>query len=234
MVNGIAVDVTRKRIKNLNLRVCPPHGEVRVTIPVALRDEAVHSLIIDRFDWIKRQKEKFKDYVPAAPQEMVSGEIHYFRGVPCTLNIIYSRGVGCVVLCDDSVTEKRTLNMYVREQSTKSYRKKILQAWYKEQMLVVVPPLLEKWQAVLDVQVSDWGVKKMKSKWGSCHTRRKNIWLNLDLIKTVPVCLEYVVLHELVHLLEPSHNQRFKSLMDTYMPDWRLYKVELNKTTPSR
>jgi len=234
IVNGLSVDVTRKRVRNLHLRVCPPRGEVRVTIPFALRDEAVHSLITSRFDWIQRQQEKFKDYMPVAPQEMVSGESHYFCGLPHLLNVIYVRGAGCVVLSENSMAETPALNMYVREKSTKSYRKKILQAWYKEQMLTVVPPLLEKWQTVLGVQVSDWGVKKMKSKWGSCHTRRKNIWLNLDLIKTTPACLEYVVVHELVHLLEPSHNKRFKSLMDIYLPDWRLHKAELNKTIPSR
>lgn len=233
-VNGIAVDVTRKRVRNLHLRVCPPHGEVRVTIPFALRDEAVHSLVIDRFQWIQRQQEKCKDYVPAAPQEMVSGESHYFCGLSYVLNVIHVRGAGCVVLSENSMAEKRVLNMYVREKSTTSYRKKLLQAWYKEQMLIVVPPLLEKWQTVLGVQASDWGVKKMKSKWGSCHTRRKNIWLNLELIRAAPACLEYVVVHELVHLLEPSHNKRFKLLMDTYLPDWRLQKAELNKTIPGR
>ncbi len=234
IVNGLSVDVTRKRIKNLHLRVCPPHGEVRVTIPLALSDDAIHSLIMSRFDWIQRQQEKFKDYAPAAPQEMVSGESHYFCGLPYILKVIHARGAGSLVLCDSPVIEARTLNMYVREKSTKAYRKKILQAWYKEQMLSAVPPLLEKWQTILEVRTSDWGVKKMKSKWGSCHTRRKNIWLNLDLIKTAPACLEYVVLHELVHLLEPSHNKRFKSLMDVYMPDWRSRKTELNKTIPGQ
>ena len=234
MINGLAVDVTRKRIKNLHLRVCPPHGEVRVTIPLALRDDAVHSLIISRFDWIKRQQEKFKDYVPHAPQEMISGEHHYFLGKAHVLNVIPSRGVGRVVLRDSGFIDGPVLDMYARERSTKLYRKKILQLWYKEQLLMLIPPLLLHWQNELGVQASDWGIKKMKSRWGSCHTRRKNIWLNLDLIKTAPVCLEYVLVHELVHLLEPSHNKRFKALMDRFMPDWRLHKAELNKTTPGR
>jgi predicted metal-dependent hydrolase len=234
IVNGLAVDVTRKRIKNCHLRVCPPHGAVRITIPVYVRDEEVHSLIVNRFDWIKRQQEKFRDYVVPSPMEMVSGEVHYFLGKAHTLNVIHNRGVGCVVLRRSGGSDELFLDLYAKENSSCSYRKKILQAWYKEQLLAIVPPLLDKWQHALGVQASDWGVKKMKSKWGSCHTRRKNIWLNLDLIKTLPECVEYVVLHELVHLLEPSHNKRFKSLMDTFMPDWRLHKAELNKTTPGR
>jgi len=234
MVNGLLVDVTRKRVKNLHLRVCPPHGEVRVTIPLALRDDAVHTLIISRFDWIKRQQDKFRDYVPLSPMEMVSGEVHYFRGVAHTLNVIPNRGVGCIVLRTSNTADAPMLDLYARSSSTRMYRKKVLLGWYREQMLGAVPPLLDKWQITMGVQASEWGVKKMKSKWGSCHTRRKNIWLNLDLIKTAPDCLEYVVVHELVHLLEPSHNKRFKSLMDRFLPNWRLHKAELNKTVPGR
>jgi predicted metal-dependent hydrolase len=233
-INGLQVDVTRKRIKNLHLRVCPPHGEVRVTIPLFIRDAAVHSLVTSRFEWIKRQQLKFRDYVPPPPMEMVSGEVHYFSGKPHLLNVIPTRGAGRVGLRHSGTDEGPVLDLYSRESSSSSYRKKILQAWYREQLFIIVPPLLEKWQKTLGVQVTDWGVKKMKSKWGSCHTRRKHIWLNLDLMKTAPECLEYVVLHELVHLLEPSHNKRFKSFMDNFMPDWRLHKAELNKTTPCK
>jgi len=229
-VNGLTISITRKRIKNCHLRVCPPHGEVRVTIPLALQDAALHSLIASRLDWIKRQQEKFKNYIVPSSQEMVSGESHYFLGQACVLNIIPGRGVGRVVLRNQNSADSAVLEMHVRESTTKIYRQKLLQSWYREQMLVIVPPLLERWQKELGVQASDWGVKKMKSKWGSCHTRRKNIWLNLELMKAEPRCLEYVLVHELVHLLEPSHNKNFKALMDQFMPGWRLLKTELNKT----
>lgn len=232
VVKGLAVAVLRKRVKNLHLRVRPPHGEVQLTIPLFVREDAIHSLISDRFDWIKRQQEKFKNYMPPTPQNMVSGEQHYFRGQAYVLNVVPARGVGRVEWYPADNGADPVLLMSARENSTALYRKKILQNWYREQLLLIIPPLLEKWQLQMGVEVVGWGVKKMKSRWGSCHTRDKYIWLSLDLIKAAPICLEYVLVHELVHLLEASHNQRFKMLMDRFMPDWRLHKAELNKIIP--
>ena len=154
---------------------------------------------------------------------MVRGESHYYLGQRYRLRVIEHHAAGKVVLRNASI------DLYVRPETRPDQREQVLQRWYREQLKALVPPLLEKWQVVLDVEVADWGVKKMKTKWGACTIDARRIWINLELAKKPVQCLEYIIVHELVHLLERHHNDRFQKLLDQFMPHWRLHREELNR-----
>lgn len=224
-INGLAVEVVRKAIKNLHLGVYPPHGRVRVAAPLAVSDDAVRLAVIGKLGWIKRQRAKFEAQPRQSQREMVSGESHYFLGQRYRLRITEHQGVGKVVL-----RNKAIIDLHVRPDTSAEQREQVLQEWYREQLKSLIPPLLEKWQPVIGVQTAAWGIKKMKTKWGSCNSDARRIWLNLELAKKPVQCLEYIVVHELVHLLERHHNERFTGLMDTTMPTWRGCRDELNST----
>lgn len=222
-VSGLAVQIVRKDIKNLHLGVYPPNGRVRVAAPLTLTDDAVRLAVISRLGWIKRQRAKFEGQPRQSEREMVTGESHYFLGQRYRLNVIEHHGAGKVVL-----PNKSTMALYVRPGAGPVQRKQVLLRWYREQLKTLIPPLLEKWQTTLEVQVADWGVKKMKTKWGACTVEARRIWLNLELAKKPVQCLEYIVVHELTHLLERYHNERFTTLIEQHLPTWRVWRDMLN------
>ena len=223
-VSGLVVEVVRKPIKNLHLGVYPPHGRVRVAAPLAVSDEAVRLAVIGKLGWIKRYKAKFEAQPRQSRREMVSGESHYFFGRRYRLRVVESAGPSKVVLRGVSALE-----LHVRPSMSAEKREQALHRWYRERLKALIPSILDKWQKVLGVQVADWGIKKMKTKWGSCNIKAKRIWINLELVKKPAKCLEYIVVHEVVHLHERQHNDRFTALMEKFMPQWRLYRDELNK-----
>lgn len=222
-VRGIRVEVVRKDIKNLHLGVYPPAGRVRVAVPLVVADEAVRLAVIDKLAWIRRQKAKFAEQPRQSQREMVNGESHYFWGKRYRLRVHEVDAPARV-----AVRGIASLDLFVRPGATALQREELLQGWYRQQLKARVPILLAKWQPVLGVQVGHWGIKKMKTKWGSCNIAAQRIWLNLELAKKPAMCLEYVVVHELVHLLERSHSERFTALMDGWMPDWRNRRAVLN------
>jgi len=222
-VSGLTVHVVRKPIKNLHLGVYPPDGRVRVAVPFAVSDDAIRLAVIGKLGWIKRQRKGFEGQARQSEREMVSGESHYFLGQRFRLRVTEHDGPAKVVL-----RNKTSLELYIRPGSAVAQREQVLQRWYRAQLKPLVPPLLEKWQPILGVHVDDWAIKKMKTKWGSCNANARRIWLNLELAKKPVRCLEYIVVHELVHLLERNHNDRFTALMDRFLPQWRLYRHELN------
>lgn len=224
-VGGIAVEVVRKDIKNLHLGVYPPHGRVRVAAPLVVSDEAVRLAVIGKLGWIKRQKTKFTAQARQSQREMVNGESHYFMGRRYRLRVHEHDAPAKV-----AVRGIASLDLFVRPGTSTEKREVVLQRWYREQLVMLIPPLLEKWQGRLGVTIAAWGVKKMKTKWGSSNVDAKRVWLNLELAKKSPQCLEYVIVHELVHLLERKHNEHFLSLMDKFMPQWRLHREALNKS----
>ena len=215
-VSGIDVEVVRKDIKNLHLGVYPPHGRVRVAAPLVLDDEAVRLAVIDKLGWIKRQKAKFAEQPRQSRREMVNGESHYFQGRRYRLRVYEQDGPARVALRGAS-----SLDLFVRPDTTAEQREAVLLRWHREQLKALIPPLLEKWQPVLGVQLAGWGVKKMKTKWGTCNAAARRAWFNLELAKKPPQCLEYIVAHELTHLLERRHNERFTALLDAHLPQWR-------------
>lgn len=224
-VSGLSVDVVRKDIKNLHLAVYPPLGRVRVAAPLRVSDEAVRLAVVSRLGWIKKQKNKFTSQARQSEREYISGESHYFQGRRYRLNVIYQASAARVV-----IRNKSTLTLYVREGSDKEQRERVLLAWYRQQLNELIPALIAQWEAIIGVQVADWRVKQMKTKWGTCNVKAQRLWLNLELAKKSAQCLEYIIVHEMVHLLERHHNDHFAELMSKFMPQWRLYREELNRS----
>jgi predicted metal-dependent hydrolase len=215
-VSGVKVEVVRKDIKNLHLGVYPPDGRVRVATPLVISDEAVRLAVIDKLGWIRRQKAKFAEQPRQSQREMVNGESHYFLGKRYRLRVHEQDAPARV-----AVRGIASLDLFVRPGATTEQREAVLLRWHREQLKALIPGLLEKWQPILGVQVTHWGVKKMKTKWGSCSIDAGRIWINLELAKKPLHCLEYIVVHELVHLLERHHNERFSALLSAYLPQWR-------------
>lgn len=223
-VNGLVVDVVRKNIKNLHLAVYPPIGRVRVAAPLQVNDEAVRLFTISRLPWIRRQQAKFEGQERQSAREFVSGESHYYQGHRYLLNVIYHQGPLAVVMRNN-----KTMDLFVRPDSDASERERILNTWYRRRLKEEIAPMIAKWEAIIGVKVAAWGVKQMKTKWGTCNIEAHRIWLNLELIKKPVHCLEYIIVHEMIHLLERRHNERFIAHMNSFMPLWLHYREELNR-----
>ena len=222
-VSGVPVQIVRKAIKNLHFGVYPPTGRVRVAVPLKVSDDAVRLAVIGKLGWIGRQKARFEGQARQSPREMVSGESHYFQGRRYLLRLIEQNGPGQVVL-----RNKTTLELRVHRGADTAGRKRLLDRWYREQLRAAIPPLLARWEAILGVHAAAWGIKRMKTKWGACNVEAGRIWLNLELAKKPATCLEYLIVHELTHLLERHHNDRFIAHMDQHLPTWRQRRQELN------
>ena len=223
-VDGLVVDVVRKDIKNLHLGGYPPAGRIRVAVPLRINDEAVRLFTISRLAWLRRQQAKFQDQERQSAREFISGESHYYQGRRYLLNVVYRTGSPAV-----SIRNNKTLDLFVRPDSDTHERERVLTNWYRRQLKAEIAPLIAKWEAIIGVQVAEWGVKQMKTKWGTCNIEAKRIWLNLELIKKPAHCLEYIIVHEMVHLLERHHNERFLMYMNRFMPLWQHYREELNR-----
>ena len=223
-ISDLVVDVVRKDIKNLHLAVYPPHGRVRVSAPLLVDDEAVRLAVVSRLAWIQRQQAMFENQQRQSAREYVTGESHYYWGNRYLMNVIYEDAPPKVV-----IRNKTKLDLYIRPGSDTAQRERVLLAWYREQVKAAIPPLIEKWEATIGVDVAEWRVRRMKTKWGTCTIEARRIWLNLELVKKPPRCLEYIIVHEMVHLLERHHNDRFTGYMDHFMPQWQLFRDELNR-----
>ena len=222
-IAGIDIDVVRKDIKNMHLAVYPPRGRVRVAAPLWMDNESVRLFAISKLGWIKKQQKKFKDQVRETPRKYVTGESHYYQGLRFLLNVIEVKGAAKVV-----VRNKKYIDLYTYPGSTVEQREHLLKEWHRKQLKILVPILLSKWEEIINVKSSSWGVKQMRTKWGTCNIGAKRVWLNLELSKKPTICVEYIIAHELVHLLERTHNDRFVAFMDQNMPSWRLVREQLN------
>jgi len=225
LVAGISVDVQRKDIKNLHVGVYPPAGRVRVAAPLRLDDEAVRLAVISRLGWIRRQQAAFKQQDRQSQREFVSGESHYFRGRRYRLELIERPGPASV-----SIRNNTVLSMLIPPGLDADVRADLLDRWYRNQLRAAIPGLLDKWLPKLDVQAPEVRIRKLKTLWGSCNSEAGRIWLNLELIKKPPTCLEFILVHELAHLIERHHNERFLAIMDRAMPTWRVSREELNRS----
>ena len=216
VVSGIPVQVVRKPIKNLHLSVCPPDGHVRLAVPLHMTDDNVRLAVITRLSWIKKQQANFQAQPRQSEREIVTGESHYVFGKRYRLEVIERRGRHEVIIKNNS-----TLQLFVNPSTSTQNRALVLTKWYRQQLKARIPDLLTHWEPLVGRQVSDWGIKKMKTKWGSCNISQRRVWLNLELAKKPIDCLEYVLVHELVHLLERHHGDRFKAHMTKYLPQWQ-------------
>ncbi len=222
-IDDFEVEVRWKKVKHLYLSVQPPAGHVRMTVPTGTERETILFFVRAKRDWIRKQQAKMRARLVQPVLAYVSGESHYFFGRPYVLNVIETSSRQRVVL-----SAGRFMNLYVRPNSTTDERRKILIAWYRRQLKAAIPAYLEKWEKVIGVSVREWKVRQMKTKWGSCNIQARRIWLNLELAKKSPRCLEYVIVHEMIHLLERHHNARFYRYLTEHLPDWKAIRTELN------
>lgn len=222
-VAGLGVDVIYKDIKNLHISVYPPVGRVRVAAPQRTDEDTIRLAVVQRLPWIKRQREQLQKADRQSRREMLSGETHYVWGQRYQLDVSRTSGHYRVE------AKGKTLWVVTPEGTDADGRRSTLDRWYRRELKEAVPALLEKWQPIIDVEVDKVVVRRMKTKWGTCVAHSRTIWLNPELAKKNPRCLEYIVVHELTHLLERGHGDRFVALMDQFLPDWRSRRDELNE-----
>jgi len=223
-VADIPVDVRHKEIKNLHVGVYPPDGRVRVSAPTHLDADAVRLALVTRIPWIRRRRAEFLAQERQSAREYVSGESHYYLGRRYRLTVEegpLGRGPAVAIHGD-------TLRLTVPSGNSRETRERAMTAWYRDRLGALIPDLVRRWESELGLAVNEVRIKKMKTKWGSCNIEARRIWLNLELVKKPPRCIEYILVHELVHLAERRHNDRFRALMDRYLPDWRTRRDELN------
>ena len=217
------VEIVRKSIKNLHVGVYPRDGRIRVAAPESVSQDAVRVAILTRLPWIKRQKISFEGQAREARRQFVSGETHFVFGRPHRLQVVKGS------IRHRLEIEPDRMFMHAPEDSTAQKRANYTQSWQRRNLREKAAPRMEEWATSLNLPVPTWGIRRMKTKWGSCNTQAKRIWLNLELAKKPPECLEYILVHELVHLLERNHNERFKGYMDKLLPDWRERRDLLNR-----
>jgi predicted metal-dependent hydrolase len=223
MLGDIAVDVVLKDIKNIHLSVYPPVGRVRISAPLRMSLHSLRLYAISKLGWIRQQQRKLRDQERETPREYIDRESHYLWGKRYLLNVIESVGAPSVELMHSQ------LLLRVRPGTEEVQKQAILAQWYREQVKAVVPSLIAKWTPLMGVTVKRLFVQQMKTKWGSCNPGAKAIRLNTELAKKPKECIEYVVVHEMAHLLEPKHDTRFVELMDRFMPRWQFYRDRLNR-----
>lgn len=222
VVRGIEVEVSHKAIKNLHIGVYPPDGKVRVSAPARLDQEQVRLAVIQRLPWIKRHQRQLRNAARQTKREMVTGETHYLWGRPYRLRVAERPGRPHVHI------EGGRLHLTTPPRSTVESRIRHFEKWRRTRLREQLTVLVEKWEPIIGQTVPYWNIRKMKTKWGSCNTESGRIWFNLDLVQKHPRCVEYIVVHEMAHLLERHHNDHFLRLMDTFLSNWRSCRDELN------
>lgn len=223
-IAGMPVAVVRKPIKNLHLGVYPPDGKVRVAAPLEVSDAAVRVAVVERLRWIRHKREAFERQARQSAREYVSGETHYLFGQRYRLRVVEAKSGPHRV----TVRGKTILELSVRPGTDRAGRERAMLRFYRDRLEEMIPPLLQRWEQALGVRVEAWQIRRMKTRWGGCNPAARRIWLNLELAKKPPHCLEYLIVHELAHLLVPHHDDRFVALMDRHLPKWRSARQDLN------
>ena len=221
-VAEITVQVTFKDIKNIHLSVHPPNGNVTLSAPAKYDLDTLRLYVVSRLDWIRERVVSFKKQERVPARAFINNETHYYFGQRFKLFLKQTKGKQYI----EKTVER--LIMHTRSQENRERKERIMEKWYREELKAASKEYIEKWEPKLEVQVKEYGVKKMKTKWGTCNPDAQRIWLNLELAKMPKNCIEYIVVHEMVHLLEKSHNKRFIALLDHHMPSWQMHRDELN------
>lgn len=224
MLGDICIDVVHKDIKNLHLSVYPPAGKVRISAPLRMDTDTIRVFTISKLSWIKKQQSKLRSQERETPREYITRESHYYMGNRYLLKIIEHNASPKVEI------KHGTIEIYIRPNTGLEKRKEILDEWYRKGLKAIIPGIIAQYENKLKVNVAEFAVKKMKTKWGTCNREAGRIWLNLELAKKPLHCIEYIIVHELLHLLERKHNEVFISYMDKFLPKWRFYKEELNRS----
>lgn len=222
-IGEILVEVEKKDIKNLHLSVYPPSGKVKISAPLRMKKDTIRVYTISKLDWIKRQRKKLQEQDRETAREYLNRESHYVWGKRYLLRVVERDEASSVEI------KHSALVLNVRPGSTEARKREVLERWYRNQIRELAPRLITKWERIIGVRVQTFYVRRMKTKWGSCNSSEGTIRLNSELGKKPRECMEYIIVHELVHLLERTHNQRFISLMNEHMPRWQFYRDELNR-----
>ena len=226
-LGDISLDVVRKDIKNVHLSVYPPTGRVRIAAPLRMNLDTLRIFAISKLGWIKKHKNKFLNQKRESPREYISRESHYFLGKRHLLKVVEHDAPPKVAI------KHETMEMYIRPNTGLEKRREILDEWYRRQLKEIVPGMISQYEEMMKVKVDEFGIKKMKTRWGTCSIGAKRIWLNLELAKKQRHYIQYIIAHEMLHLLERRHNDIFISNLDKFVPQWRFYKEELNRSALS-
>ena len=223
VMSELEVQTVRKNIKNIHIGVYPPNGRVRVAAPLRTTDDTIRLIVLSKIPWIRKQRDKFARQQRETLREYVSGESHYFSGQRYILNVIPGPYRPKILIAG-----KKRMNMFVSPDASQAERSRIMEKFYRRELRKMLESEIKKWEEKLGVYAREVKIKRMKTKWGSANTSERRVWFNLELAKKSRNCLSYVVLHELTHLIERHHNEHFKEIITSMMPNWRLYKDELN------
>ncbi len=224
IVNGINIDVERKAIKNLHLSVYPPDGRVHVSAPLECAIERIKMYVLEKWVWISEKRRAVGEFLRQPKREYVSGEAHYFCGRLYRLRVEENRHIRQGISIEGDY-----LVLTVHEKSTSSQRAAVVSSWYREQLTPLIEEYVLKWGPILGVKIESFEVRSMSAKWGTCSKTKRKAIFNLELAKKPPICVEYVVAHELAHLIERTHNADFMAILDRHFPDWREIKESLNR-----
>lgn len=222
-LNDISVEISYKAIKNIHLSVYPPAGRVKVSAPEGLAQETIRLFVISKLGWIRREQKKMLSQEREAVREYLGMESHYLWGQRYLLEMVELESKPKVTL------EYKKIVLQVRPSASRDKKKSVLDAWYRAELKRVLIPLISKWEQNMGLSISGYSIRRMKTKWGSCSHESRTIRINLELVKKPQECLEYIVVHELAHILEPTHNARFLALLDHHLPGWKIHRDTLRK-----
>lgn len=224
-IEDLCITVEWKPIKNMYLRILPHDGSIHISAPLQIPHDTIIAFAQDRIPWIRKKKQELADNFQEQKHfiHYQTGETHYLWGQPLYLNVITTDARPHVELYQNSI------HVYVHPENTFNQREKLLTEWYRKQLKEMIPQIFAHWEPIMGVAAREVHIKAMKTRWGTCNTAQKRIWLNLHLARKPLECVEYVIVHELCHLIEASHNKRFYHYMDLFLPDWKDRKKRLNQ-----
>lgn len=223
-INGIDIEVERKNIKHVHLSVYPSDGRVHVSAPADYSDRRIEMYVLQKWVWVEEKREAMRSYVYQGEREYVSGEEHYFLGGKYRLRVERRASGAYGVRTDGDY-----IVVSVHTGTAPQHVRATLYGWYKERLTPLIGRLVKKWEALLGVSLSVWEIRLMAARWGSCSKARREAYFNVELAKKPVDCIEYVVAHEMIHLIERNHTDRFRRLLDTYLPAWEELKNKLNE-----
>lgn len=222
-IEDVDVLVERKAIKNINLAIYPPDGRIRVSVPYQIADQQVLEILQSRLAWLRKERQRIVLGSGEQEPEPHSIDDVYLFGVSHDVKRVTGKGSDGY-----AVTEPNTLTLYFKDDDGMSISKSLIYHWYRQELRASIPSMITYWQSIIGVEVLEWRIRRMKTRWGTCNITKQRVWLNLELARFPVQCLEYVIVHEMVHLLERYHNARFKALMDSFLPEWRSTRKLLN------
>jgi predicted metal-dependent hydrolase len=221
-VGDYSIEIVRKNIRNMHLRVYAPDGRIRLSAPWRQDEDTIRRFVSSKLAWIGKHIDEIQSRERVSESEYITGESLWLEGQRYLLNVISGSAFYRIHIRDDIY-----IDLYMKALTDKIKRGELLSEWYRARLKARIEPLMAKWHKIMGVEVKEWSVKRMKTKWGTCNITAKRIWINLELAKKPERCLEYIIVHELLHLVEKHHNDVFKAHMDRLLPDWRMRKKEL-------